>query len=179
MKFAVIAALVATTSADLCCVKCGVDDEKIKAFSVDTTMNLCGEACMMKKDYWKYHIFEKNLKLADDPLGTPCADLGYTDYINTVTHGVPHIFAITLDLFNTTQNEQPVSMDAEPTKKLEMIKEDIEGELKHIVMEYEKDPAIHAKVDSVISAASIDEIHATEEALKKELEGDLEKIFMN
>ena len=62
----------------MCCVKCGVLDEKIKAFSVDPNMNLCGEACMYKKDYWKYHIFEKWLKLADDPAGTPCADLGYT-----------------------------------------------------------------------------------------------------
>ena len=68
----------------------------------------CGETCLDPKKFGIYHIFEKNLTEATET--HPCShqftqDGGfYSNYTKTVTHGVPGVLAVTLDLY------------AEPTK---------------------------------------------------------------
>ena len=63
----------------------------------------CGETCLDPKKFGIYHIFEKNLTRADGE--NPCAsqftqDGGfYSQYNSTVTHGLPHVLSVTLDLY--------------------------------------------------------------------------------
>jgi len=57
---------------------------------------------MEDKYYGLYHIFESGLKKATS--NTMCADLGYTAYESTVTHGFGPI-KMTLDLYNPTPKE--------------------------------------------------------------------------
>lgn len=78
-----------------CCVVCPAG--KNKYMSVDTTHNKCGESCMKDSLFWLYRIFEKNLKKATS--ATPCADLKFTKYYETQTHGFGPIKA-TVDLYD-------------------------------------------------------------------------------
>lgn len=81
-----------------CCVgKCSVDGEE-KFYSIDDKTNYCGEACMKPEDYDLYHKFEKNLLPANATV-TPCADLNYHTYLDTVTHGFLTV-KMTLDLYD-------------------------------------------------------------------------------
>ena len=65
----------------------------------------CGEACMDPAKFNTYKIFEKNLTEAKG-VANPCAkqftqDGGhYTKYTKTVTHGVPGLLSVTLDLYS-------------------------------------------------------------------------------
>ena len=68
----------------------------------------CGETCLDPSKFKIYHLFEKNLTAATGgPPNTthPCslqltaADTHYTVYNSTVTHGVPGLLAVTLDLY--------------------------------------------------------------------------------
>eukprot|EP01136_Pigoraptor_vietnamica_P026745 Opistho-1_new@82128 len=77
-----------------CCRSCVAPLEKY--YSVDKTNNMCGECCMDPKDYDLYKIFEPGLTLASD--NSPCADLKFTNYSSTVTHGFGPI-SMTLDLY--------------------------------------------------------------------------------
>jgi len=58
---------------------------------------------MNPSKYWLFKIFESNLTKATD--NTPCSEQftptggHYTQYSSTVTHGVPGLLSITLDLF--------------------------------------------------------------------------------
>ena len=79
---------------DMCCVTCSSPNEKF--YSIDTTHNMCGEACMDPKDYWLYKIFEWGLEATDS--NTPCHDHGYDVYDSTPTHGFGPI-TMTLDLY--------------------------------------------------------------------------------
>lgn len=84
-----------------CCKTCSAPLEKY--FSVDVPHGFCGEACMDPKKFWIFKIFEKNLTKATD--NTPCSEQftptggHYTNYTSTVTHGIPGILAVTLDLY--------------------------------------------------------------------------------
>jgi len=84
-----------------CCTDCAEPLEKY--YSVDVPHGFCGETCMDPKKYWLFKIFESNLTKATD--NTPCAEQftptggHYTNYSSTVTHGVPGLLSITLDLF--------------------------------------------------------------------------------
>lgn len=88
-----------------CCKTC--EPPLIKMFSVDHGpfhTPFCGESCMDPKKFKEYKFFEKNLtEAAGDP--HPCAqqftqDGGhYTKYTKTVTHGVPGLLSVTLDLY--------------------------------------------------------------------------------
>jgi len=86
--------------ADECCNVCEVEGE-VKYYSIDTRHNMCGECCMNPKDYNLYHIFEKGLTLATNPLNQ-CEELGYPAYDSTVTHGAMGI-TMTLDLYNPVE----------------------------------------------------------------------------
>merc|ERR1712166_896209 len=93
--------------AEPCCKACSVAGQ-VKYFSVDTTHNMCGEACMKPSQYKLYKIFEPGLTLATD--NTPCADHKFHTYDSTVTHGFGPV-KMTLDLY------KPDTMDtklAEP-----------------------------------------------------------------
>ena len=68
-----------------------------KYFSIDTKHNMCGECCMKPDDFSKYHMFEPGLTLANST--TPCLDLNYATYTETVTHGFATI-KMTLDLYD-------------------------------------------------------------------------------
>ena len=72
-----------------------------KYYSVDKSHNMCGECCMDPKDYNKYHLFEPGLTKADGT-NTPCADIKYGSYKETVTHGFLSI-KMTLDLYKPTE----------------------------------------------------------------------------
>merc|ERR1719215_816646 len=76
-------------------------------FSTDAAHGFCGEACMDPKMFDLYHKFEANLTVANSE--HPCSDqftpsntLKYTDYFSTVTHGVPGLLSVTLDLYAPT-----------------------------------------------------------------------------
>ena len=115
-----MAALFASVNAtDMCCEKCGVNDDKIKTYSIDHIFNMCGEACMEASDFWKYKLFEPGLTKVDRGDATPCHDAGYTNYYETDTHGVPHIITMTLDMYKMPKEEtfkrfsQPEKSDVE------------------------------------------------------------------
>ena len=77
-----------------CCVSCNKSGE-VKIYSIDTKYDQCGEGCLNPKLFWVYKIFESGLTLAENKT---CADLGYSEYIETMTHGVFPI-KITIDLY--------------------------------------------------------------------------------
>ena len=79
----------------------------IKYYSVDHGpfhTPFCGETCLDPKKFNIYHLFEKNLTVADGEY--PCShqftqDGGfYSNYSSTVTHGIPGVLAVTLDLYS-------------------------------------------------------------------------------
>ena len=76
-----------------------------KYYSIDYIFNMCGECCIDPKYYAIYMIFEPGLTNATD--NTPCADFKYTVFNGTVTHGVPGILSVTLDLYNPTNSSNP------------------------------------------------------------------------
>lgn len=63
---------------------------------------------MDPKKFWIYKRFESNLTKASDDDDTPCMKQftptggHYTKYTQTVTHGIPHILSVTLDLYGPT-----------------------------------------------------------------------------
>ena len=69
-----------------------------KTVSIDPNAGHCGVTCIKPSLFPVYHIFEKWLKKAD--VEHPCAAAGYTVYMETATHGIPHIFTATVDLYN-------------------------------------------------------------------------------
>ena len=100
MKFTSMLALVgAATAADSCCNVCDESKGFIKAYSIDHIFNMCGECCLQPGDFWKYKIFEFGLTKVDDVKATPCHDAGFTNFLETDTHGVPGLIAMTLDMY--------------------------------------------------------------------------------
>jgi hypothetical protein len=101
-KAGLVLFLVGAAAADgPCCKTCTEPLEKY--FSVDDKHGYCGEACMDPKKFNIYKIFEKNLTKATD--NTPCSEQfsphgqHYTKYTETVTHGLPGLLSVTLDLY--------------------------------------------------------------------------------
>jgi len=86
--------MVAQTQAH-CCDSCTAPN--VKMYSIDTVHDHCGVSCMNPKYYNIYKIFEKGLEFAKSD--TPCRDRNYTEYLQTVTHGVWPVTA-TLDMYN-------------------------------------------------------------------------------
>ena len=82
-------------SSEKCCEVCTKEGE-LKYYSVDKLFNRCGECCMDPDKYWIYHIFEKGLTQAE--VDNPCAELGYTEYEKTETHGAMGV-TMTLDKY--------------------------------------------------------------------------------
>merc|ERR1712216_982678 len=87
-----------------CCEACTLP--LTKYISVDHGFGhapFCGETCIDPKDFWKYKIFESNLTIST--VEHPCAHQYtpdgrfYSVYNSTVTHGVPGVFSVTLDLY--------------------------------------------------------------------------------
>jgi len=99
-----IASVVGLAIADPCCNTCVAP--LVKYYSVDAPHGFCGEACMDPAKFGQYHLFEKNLTLADrdDACANQYAPDGtlYTDYATTDTHGVPHVLSVTLDMYAPT-----------------------------------------------------------------------------
>merc|ERR1711879_342990 len=94
------------SSTDPCCNK-KCDLPLVKFFSTDAAHGFCGEACMDPAKFDIYHKFEANLTLATSahPCSeqwTPSNKVQYTDYFSTVTHGVPGLLSVTLDLYAPT-----------------------------------------------------------------------------
>jgi hypothetical protein len=75
-----------------CCTSC--KQPAIKYFSLRN--NKCGEACIDPKDFSKIKIFEPTLTQA--ATNTPCADISFTEYNGTVTHGYGTLKAV-LDMY--------------------------------------------------------------------------------
>ena len=97
MKFAAVAALIASASAlDVCCNKCA--DDEIKTYSIDHIFNMCGESCIKEADFWKYKIFEPGMHKADAIDQKVCEGLGY-EYNNTDEHGIHGVFSVVVDLY--------------------------------------------------------------------------------
>lgn len=92
------------TTTGKCCETCNASLGLAKYWSTDGTYDHCGEACIPPSQFWLYKIFEKNLTLAEEP--HPCKDKisnngsHYTEYSQTVSHGIPYIFTATLDLYD-------------------------------------------------------------------------------
>ena len=79
-----------------------------KFYSVDHGFGhqpFCGETCLDPKKYKLYHLFEKNLTEATEYPTHPCMHQfdtkggHYSVYTKTVTHGVPGLLSVTLDLW--------------------------------------------------------------------------------
>jgi hypothetical protein len=96
-----LSCLSVASGADLCCKACVAP--LVKYYSVDVPHGFCGETCVNPSSYFIFKIFEKNLTLSDSD--TPCSGqftpvgTHYTEYSETVTHGVPGLLAVTLDLY--------------------------------------------------------------------------------
>jgi hypothetical protein len=82
---------------EMCCKDACVTTGEEKFYSIDTRHNNCGECCMRPEDYDLYKVFEPGLTPANGTV-TPCADLNYHTYLETVTHGFMSI-KMTLDLY--------------------------------------------------------------------------------
>merc|ERR1712159_134024 len=93
-----------------CCVTCDSSKNQVKYYSIDTRFDHCGESCINPLHFWFFKLFEKGLERAET--NTPCADRGYSIYLNTPTHGVWPIKA-TLDLYDPIAEKTPL-------KKLQM-----------------------------------------------------------
>ena len=95
-----IAIAVLGSSGEHCCTTCNASAGLAKYYSVASPLlskhQQCGECCMDPKDFNKYHLFEKNLTKAAS--NTPCADFGFTSYLETDTHGFGPV-KMTLDMF--------------------------------------------------------------------------------
>jgi len=89
------------TADEPCCKTC--EEPLKKYYSVDVPHGFCGEACMHPFKFHIFKIFEKNLTLAESD--SPCQEqftptgTHYTEYSETVTHGIPGLLAVTLDLY--------------------------------------------------------------------------------
>ena len=88
-----------------CCRTCTLP--KVMYISVVSSEPFCGQTCIDPKDFTIYHWFEKNL--TRDPGGACARQYApdgrfYTVYNTTVTHGVPGILAVTLDLYAPAVN---------------------------------------------------------------------------
>lgn len=78
-----------------CCQIC--PSKKIKYFSIPKFQKYnCGETCLFTQDYYKYKLFEPELKVATTL--NPCKDLGYTKYIDTTVHSIGYLNA-NVDLY--------------------------------------------------------------------------------
>eukprot|EP00928_Gymnodinium_smaydae_P067654 TRINITY_DN50650_c0_g1_i1.p1 TRINITY_DN50650_c0_g1~~TRINITY_DN50650_c0_g1_i1.p1 ORF type:complete len:165 (-),score=28.96 TRINITY_DN50650_c0_g1_i1:217-711(-) len=107
MRAAAVLASVALANGEPCCKSC--EEPMKKYYSVDVPHGFCGETCMDPKNFAIYKKFEANLTLVEEgtehgPCATQFAPDGskYTDYLQTVTHGVPHLLTSTLDLYAPT-----------------------------------------------------------------------------
>jgi len=104
------AALFAVAVADKCC-EGSCELPLRKYHSVDVPHGFCGEACMDPKKFFIYKLFEKNLTLSD--MDSPCPaeytpnGTRYTEYTETVTHGIPGLLSVTLDLYGPTTFAAP------------------------------------------------------------------------
>jgi hypothetical protein len=89
-----------------CCKSCTEPLEKY--YSVDHGLfhaPFCGETCLDPSKYNLYKLFEPNLTKAVDFPENTCAHQYtpdgrfYAAYNSTVTHGVPGVLSVTLDLY--------------------------------------------------------------------------------
>ncbi len=76
-----------------CCQTCPEGSQKY--YSIDEKYDICGECCLKPSNSWFFGIFEKTLKLAENP--NPCNSLGYTKEGATVSHGFP--FKVPVDYY--------------------------------------------------------------------------------
>eukprot|EP00747_Dinoflagellata_sp_TGD_P184202 gnl/TRDRNA2_/TRDRNA2_39631_c0_seq1.p1 gnl/TRDRNA2_/TRDRNA2_39631_c0~~gnl/TRDRNA2_/TRDRNA2_39631_c0_seq1.p1 ORF type:complete len:120 (+),score=30.95 gnl/TRDRNA2_/TRDRNA2_39631_c0_seq1:70-429(+) len=109
----VMAAAAAAYAADIagkpCCSVCHEPEEKY--FSVDTRHGFCGECCMQPKNEWLFKKFEPGLHKAANNTAAVCAELKYSKYVKTVTHGMWPM-SMTLDLYapSTSQGQVDLAM---------------------------------------------------------------------
>ena len=150
-KKIVIVALLGLASAENlkvdgpCCNACS-GDGIIKTFSIDKIFNMCGESCMASKDFWKYHIFERGLTKADDTTAHVCAEKGYHTYDSTVTHGIPGIISMTLDLYKPDSTPEPTPIDPEESI-MEIIVEEAVKEIEKIIEHDLEVPKVEAIIN--------------------------------
>lgn len=97
--------ILTVTSDAHCCDSCNATAGLVKYYSVaknpEAHRQQCGESCMNPKDFNKYHFFEHNLTKATS--NTPCKSFGFTQYIETDTHGFGPVKA-TLDMYKFPGN---------------------------------------------------------------------------
>jgi len=87
-----------TNNRSKCCTQCTGANEK--TYSIDHMFNHCGESCSRPSLFWLYKIFEPGLIRANGTDRAICKELGYTETYETVTHGIPYIFSIDVDLYS-------------------------------------------------------------------------------
>ena len=95
--FYIIGALLFTSIVSVkekCCQTC--EGELVKYYSIDTKYDRCGECCLNPARFWLFKMFESGLNLAEN--NNPCETLGYTEYVETETHGIA-ILSATLDKY--------------------------------------------------------------------------------
>ena len=86
-----------------CCQSCKWPHDKY--YSVDAPHGFCGEACIIPALYPIFKNFEKNLTMASSRSEPACARQLLPDgrlfniYTKTVTHGIPGLLSVTLDLY--------------------------------------------------------------------------------
>jgi hypothetical protein len=92
-----------TTDGQKCCSTCPQGQEKY--FSIPKFFrHNCGESCIAPEKYDIYKVLEPDLTKADT--NTPCADRGFTTYVNTETHGKHTPVAIALDMYTNKPSKK-------------------------------------------------------------------------
>mmetsp|Transcript_36822 Transcript_36822/g.56375 ORF Transcript_36822/g.56375 Transcript_36822/m.56375 type:complete len:93 (+) Transcript_36822:151-429(+) len=64
---------------------------------------MCGESCILEKDYWKYKIFEPHMKKANSTDEAVCSNFGYDKYYETEVHGALGL-KVTVDLYQPSNS---------------------------------------------------------------------------
>ena len=110
MKLSTLFALVGLAATrDKCCETC--PEDKILTYSiVKFPGKACGRSCIKESDFWKYKIFEPNMKRAETNNAHPCADNGLGKYWETETHGA-FGFTVDVDLYHPTEDLEVCAPD--------------------------------------------------------------------
>lgn len=91
-----------------CCSSC-TKRGQVKYYSIDKKFNSCGECCISPSLFRVYKIFEKGLEKAFS--SSPCRDLNYTSYLETVSHGFGPV-KVTLDRYHPTKESDVCAAEA-------------------------------------------------------------------
>ena len=77
-----------------------MDPTTAKYYSIEESVQHCGETCIEPRKYKILKVFEAGLTaaIAEDD-NYPCKSHGYDAYLNSPKHGIPGVISAQLDLY--------------------------------------------------------------------------------